>query len=162
MDNAGAASAGYGARQAAPGGEMPPIGTGPGHASGDPGTARLGDAINTVLSSVRRTAADFFELLSLELHRAGVTLMWMLALSTFGVLLVVTAWLGLMAGLALWLISFDWPAAAVVSGIALANLLGGAAIFYWCIRASSDLLLPATRRQVRISAAEAKAEAGAL
>jgi uncharacterized membrane protein YqjE len=161
MDNAGAAGAGYGARQPAPGGEIPPAGTGAGHAAHDPRSARLGDAINAVYASMRRTAADFFELVSLELHRAGVTLMWMLALSTFGVLLVVTAWLGLMAGLALWLISFGWPAAGVVSGIALANLLGGGAIFYWCMRASSDLLLPATRRQVAISAAEAKAEVGA-
>jgi hypothetical protein len=56
------------------------------------------------------------------------------------------------------MISLGWSAAPVVIGIAVANLIGGGAILYWCMRVSSDLLLPATRRQLRISAAEVKAE----
>ena len=157
MDNTGDLGAGYGARGTLPGGDVPPSGI-PDPATPPEKGARVTDAINAVYSSVRQTAADFFELVSLEMQRAGVTFMWMLAWSTFGVLLIVTAWLGLMAGLALWLISTGLSAAPVVIGIAVANLIGGAAIFYWCIHASSDLLLPATRRQLRIAAAEAKAE----
>jgi hypothetical protein len=157
MDNTGDLGATYGTRGTLPGGELPPTGI-PDPATPPERGARLTDAINAVYSSVHQTAADFFELVSLEMHRAGVTFMWMLAWSTFGVLLIVTAWLGLMAGLALWLIATGLAAVPVVIGIAVANLIGGAAIFYWCIRASSDLMLPATRRQLRISAAEAKAE----
>ena len=157
MDNTSDLGAGYEARRTMPGGDVPPRGI-PDPATPPEKGARLTDAINAVSSSVRQTAADFFELLSLEMQRAGVTFMWMLAWSTFGVLLIVTAWLGLMAGLALWLISTGLSAAPVVIGIAVVNLVGGAAIFYWCIHASSALLLPATRRQLRISAAEAKAE----
>jgi hypothetical protein len=85
--------------------------------------------------------------------------MWMLAWSTFAVLLVVTAWLGLMAGLALWIISHGYAPAGVVLGIALANLIGGAAIMLWCVKSGKDLLLPATRRQLRMTAAQVAAEA---
>src|SRR5258705_1775287 len=151
MDNAGDLGDGYGAHGTL-GGAVPPSGV-PDPAAAPEKSARLTDAINAVYSSARQTAADLFALVSLEVHRAGVTFMWMLAWSTFGVLLVVTAWLGMMAGLALWLISTGLSAAPVVLGIAVVNLIGGAAIFYWCIRASSDLMLPATRRQLRISAA---------
>ncbi len=155
MDNAGDLGAGYGARGTL-GGAVPPSGV-PDPAAAAEKSARLTDAINAVYSSARQTAADLFALVSLELHRAGVTFMWMLAWSTFGVLLVVTAWLGLMAGVALWLISLGLSAAPVVIGIAMVNLLGGALIFYLCIRASRDLMMPATQRQLRIAAAEVKA-----
>jgi hypothetical protein len=160
MDNTGDPGAGYGARGTLPGGDAPSARTSeaetpPQH------SARLADAINTVYLSVSQTAADFFELVSLELRRAGITFMWMLAWSMFGVLLTVSAWLGLMAGLALWLIAAGWAAAPVVIGLAAANLLGGAAIFYWCMRASGDLAMPAMRRQLRIAAAEVKARVSA-
>lgn len=160
MDNTGDPGAGYGAHGTL-GGAVPPPGV-PDPAAAPEKGARLTDAIDAVFSSVRQTAADFFELVSLELHRAGVTFMWMLAWSTFGVLLVLTAWLGLMAGLALWLISSGLSAAPVVIGIAIVNLLGGALIFYQCMRASRDLMMPATQRQLRIAAAEAKARVPAL
>ena len=160
MDNTGDLGAGYQAN-GTPGGAVPPPGM-PDPATAPEKGASLTDAINAVYSSVRQTAADFFALISLELHRAGVTFLWMLAWSTFGVLLVVTAWLGLMAGCALWLISSGLPAAPVVIGIAMVNLLGGALIFYQCMRASRDLMMPATQRQLRIAAAEAKARAPAL
>jgi len=155
MDNTGDLGAGSRAHGNL-GGAVPPPGAADPAAAPAKG-ARLTDAINGVFSSVRQTAADFFALVTLELHRAGVTFMWMLAWSTFGVLLVVTAWLGLMAGLALWLISLGLSAAPVVIGIAMVNLLAGALIFHQCMRASRDLMLPATRRQLRITAAEAKA-----
>ncbi|MEO8441968.1 MAG: hypothetical protein ABI547_05735, partial [Betaproteobacteria bacterium] len=161
MDNTGDLGAGYRTPGALPGDEVPPSGI-PDPAAPPPQGARLSDAINAVYASVRQTAADFFELFTLEMHRAGVTFMWMLAWSTVGVLLMVTAWLGLMAGLALWLISLGMSPAAVVIGIAMASLLGGVLIFSSCMRASSDLLLSATRRQLRVTASEVKAKVRAL
>ena len=40
--------------------------------------------------------------------------------------------------------------------LALANLLGGCAIFAWCMSLTGDLALPATRRQLRMTVTEAR------
>ena len=152
MDTAGGSRPDFETRQASPGGEAAQS------ADAERAAQRPGilDNVNAVLCAARQAFADFVELVTLELHRAGITFMWMLAWSTFAVLLVVTAWLGLMAGLALWIISHGYAAAGVVLTIALANLIGGAGIMFWCVRSGKDLMLPATRRQLRITAAEAK------
>ena len=151
MNNTGGAGPDSGPRTAAPH-EAPPL---RGRAQAGPG-ARLSESVNAIVSSVRQTVADFFELVALELQRAGVALMWMVAGGIFAALLIVTAWIGLMAGLALWIISLGVSAVAAVVGLALANLLGGCAILSWCMSRTGDLALPATRRQLRMTVTEAR------
>ena len=155
MDTAGGAGPDFETQQASPGGEAAAARPADAAQRAAQGTS-IADNLSAVYASARQAFADFVELVTLELHRAGITFMWMLAWSTFAVLLVVTAWLGLMAGLALWIISHGYAAAGVVLGIALANLIGGAAIMMWCVKSGKDLLLPATRRQLQITAAEVK------
>jgi hypothetical protein len=118
--------------------------------------ATLGGALSAIFSSGKQAFADLFELISLELHRAGVALIWMVALGALGALMVATAWFGLMAALALWLISLDVPPAGAVLIAVAVNLAGAAAIFFWCMKASRDLAMPATRRQLRVAAAEVR------
>ena len=148
------AGARYGRREAAANEEDPSAG----RASRTTGSTRrlFGDALSTIFASGKQAFADLFELISLELHRAGVALMWMVALGALAALMIVTAWLGLMAALALWLVSAGVPPAGAVLIAVAINLIGAAIILFWCAKASRDLAMPATRRQLRVAAAEVR------
>lgn len=105
-------------------------------------------AIAATLGSVRRIVSDSFRLISLEIRRAGLTLMWMVALGTIAALLIVTAWLGLMSALALWAVSLGASWASALLAISLANLFAAATAIMVCVMMSRNLLFPATRRQL--------------
>jgi uncharacterized membrane protein YqjE len=106
------------------------------------------DELSDTFASARRVVSDFLELLSLETRRAGVTLVGMVVCGAVAAILVVTAWLGLMAVLALWAVSLGIPWVTAVTVISLANLLAAAIMTSVCIRISRNLLFPATRRQL--------------
>jgi len=72
----------------------------------------------------------------------------MVACGAVAAILVVTAWLGFMAALALWAVSIGFPWGAAVTVISLANLLAAAIMTSVCVRKSRDLLFTATRRQL--------------
>lgn len=113
-----------------------------------PPTDGIVGGIANAFNSVRRVFSDLFRLFSLEVRRAGLTLMWMVALGAMAAILLVAAWLGLMVALALWAVSLgvSWTSAVVV--ISLVNLLAAAASLFVCIMMSRNLLFPATRRQL--------------
>ena len=126
---------------ASPGGKASPEGTrAPPHS--------VLDELSDTFASARGVISDFLELLSLETRRAGLMLVWMVACGAVAAILVVTAWLGFMAALALWAVSLGIPWVTAVAVISLANLLGAAIMALACIRMSRDLLFPATRRQL--------------
>jgi uncharacterized membrane protein YqjE len=104
--------------------------------------------IAQALESARRVISDLFRLLSLEVRRAGLALMWMVVLGVMAAVLMVTAWLGLMAALALWAVSLgaSWMGAILV--IALVNILLATVSLVACLTMSRDLLFPATQRQL--------------
>jgi hypothetical protein len=106
------------------------------------------DELSDTFASARRVVSDFLELLSLEARRAGLTLVWMVACGAAAAILVVTAWLGLMAALALWAVSLGIPWVTAVTVISLANLVAAAIMTSVCIGMSRDLLFPATKRQL--------------
>jgi hypothetical protein len=86
--------------------------------------------------------------MSLEARRAGITLMWMVALGFIAAVCLVAAWLGFMAALAIWAVSLGLPKVAAAIAVAALNLLAGWVLIQRCISMSRDLLFPATRRQV--------------
>jgi len=106
------------------------------------------DELSGAFASARRVISDFLELLSLETRRAGLALVWMVACGVVAAILVVTAWLGFMAALALWFVSLGIPWATAVIVISLANLLAAAIMTSVCMRMSRGLLFSATRRQL--------------
>ena len=108
-------------------------------------------------SSARRVAGDLLRLFSLEVRRAGLTLVWMVALGTMAALLMVTAWLGLMGALALWAVSLGLTWVSALLGLALINLITAALVIYFLISLSRNLLFPATRRQLEATPAQADA-----
>jgi hypothetical protein len=106
------------------------------------------DELSDTFASARRVISDFLELLSLETRRAGLTLVWMVACGAVAAILAVTAWLGVMAALALWAVSLGISWEIAVAAISLANLLAAVIIALACMRMSRDLLFSATRRQL--------------
>ncbi len=104
--------------------------------------------IASAFNSVRRVFSDLFRLFALEVRRAGLTLMWIVALGAMAAILIVTAWLGLMVALALWAVSLGVSWTSAIVAISLANLLAAAISLIVCVMMSRDLLFPATRRQL--------------
>ena len=106
------------------------------------------DELSTLLAFARETLSNFLELLSLETRRAGLGLLWMLVGGLLATIFIVTAWAGLMAALALYIISLGMLPLAAVIVVAAVNLVAGAGMLYWCIGLSRHLLFSATRRQL--------------
>ena len=111
-------------------------------------TAGVLDELTAALASARAAVANFLDLVSLEARRAGLALMWMLALGWIAAICGVAAWLALMAALAMWAVTLGVAPIAAVLAVSLLNCIAGAALIYACIGMSHDLLFPATRRQV--------------
>jgi len=134
-------------------GSAAPSADAPAQDDGDRAEARLPaagvlDELSSALASARAAVANFLDLMSLEARRAGLALMWMVAWGFVAAICIVGAWLGLMAALAMWAVSLDFPPLAAVITVAVINLIAGAVLIFVCIGASRDLLFSATRRQV--------------
>ncbi len=106
------------------------------------------DELSTLLAFARETLSGFLELVSLETRRAGLGLVGMLVGGLLATIFIVTAWAGLMAALALYVVSQGMLPFAAVIVVAAVNLIVGAGMLYWCIGLSRHLLFSATRRQL--------------
>jgi uncharacterized membrane protein YqjE len=113
-----------------------------------PVTDGLIGGIASAFNSARQVVADLFRLFSLEIRRAGLTLVWMLALGVLAALLTVTAWFSLMAALALWAVALGMTWIGAMLAIALVSLAMAAVVVFSCVGLSRNLLFPATRRQL--------------
>jgi hypothetical protein len=113
-----------------------------------PPTAGVLEELTATLASARAALTHFLSLVSLEARRAGLALVWMIALGLGAAICAVAAWLGVMAALAMWIVSLGLPPVAAVLLLAVLNLAACAVLALGCIRMSRDLLFPATRRQV--------------
>ncbi len=106
------------------------------------------DGVANAFHSVRQVFADVLRLFSLEVRRAGLMLVWMVALGVLAVVLVFTAWLGLMSALALWAVSLGMTWISAMFVIALVNLVTATLVILYCMTLSRELLFPATQRQL--------------
>ena len=113
-----------------------------------PPTVGVFDELSKVFAFARETLSEFLELVSLESRRAGLTLVWMLVGGLIAAIFIVTAWTGLMAALAMYVVSLGMLPIAAVIVVAAVNLIAGAGTLYWCIGLSRHLLFAATRRQL--------------
>lgn len=115
------------------------------------GSAPLGGVlheVSQVLSSVRETVSSFLELVSLEAHRAGAALVWMIAFGIVAGVCVIATWLALMAALAMWMTDAGLSPILAVLLVALLNLAFAGGLAFAGIRRSDSLTFPATRRQI--------------
>jgi len=106
------------------------------------------EELSKLLAFVRETLSDFLELVSLETRRAGLGLVWMIVGGLVATTFIVSAWTGLMAALAIYIVSLGMLPLAAVIAVAAVNLMAGAGMLYWCIGLSRHLLFSATRRQL--------------
>lgn len=113
-----------------------------------PPTVGVFDELSKVFAYAREALSGFLELASLEARRAGLALAWMFAGGLVAVIFIVTAWTGLMAALAMYVVSLGMLPMAAVIAVAAVNLIAGAGMLYWCIALSRRLLFAATRRQL--------------
>ena len=111
-------------------------------------TGGVFDELATVLASARETVSNSLELVSLEARRAGLTLVWMIVGGLVAAIFIVTAWTGLMAALAMYVVSLGMLPLAAVIVVAAVNLIAGAGMLHWCVVVSRHLLFSATRRQM--------------
>jgi hypothetical protein len=114
-------------------------------------------AVAGAFASARQVLGNFVDLVTLEIRRAGLTLMWMLVLGVMAAILFVSAWLFLMAALVLWLVSLGMTWAGAMALVASVNLLAAGVAVFVCVMLSRNLLLPATRRQFKVRASSSDA-----
>ena len=111
-------------------------------------TVGVFDELSKGLVFARETLSNLLELVSLEARHAGLTLVWMMVGGLVAAIFIVTAWTGLMAALAMYVVSLGLLPIAAVIVVAAINLIAGAGILYRCIALSRHLLFAATRRQL--------------
>jgi len=122
-------------------------------AAAPPVTDGIIGGLANAFNSARQVVADLLRLFSIEVRRAGLTLVWMLALGVLAALLVVTAWFSLMAALAVWAVALGLTWIGALLAIALLNLVTAAVVIFSCVGLSRNLLFPATRRQLEAAPA---------
>ena len=108
------------------------------------------DLVRGVLHDLPGLLGDRVELFSLELHRAGIALVKVLAMTVVATILGVTAWLALWSILVGLLMAAGWHWAVANGMVALINL-GAAA---WAVQRARRLMkflsLPATRQHLML------------
>ena len=103
-------------------------------------------------SSVKGLVQDHALLAVLELQRASISLVKMLAAGIVISILVVSAWMGLVAAAVVWAVGAgaSWGVALLVA--ALVNFVIAAGLAFWAKSQVPDLLFAATLRQLRSDA----------
>jgi hypothetical protein len=117
-----------------------------------PGAARpvgLGALLAHLLGETKSLVADYAELAVLDARRAAVNLAWLLGCVLIVAVLVITAWMGLVAGLIVWMFSegVSWPVAIFIA--AALNLVAAAGLDLWMRHLLKDLPFTALLRQLR-------------
>ena len=132
--------------------------TQPAPPSNPPGASVLGE-VSGVIGSARRVVSGMLDLVVLEGRRAGIALALMIGLGLAAAILAITAWMGVMAAVALGLMAAGVSPILSILIVVVLNLAGAAAAVFVCMKKSKDLLFPATRRQVARKTAELPANA---
>jgi hypothetical protein len=109
----------------------------------------LGQALAQLLGETRGIVADFAELAVLDARRAAIRLAWLLGTGLVVAVLVVTAWLALVAAGIVFMLGegMSWIAAlAIAAGL---NLVGAVALVFWAKHMAVEMPFTALLRQLR-------------
>lgn len=111
--------------------------------------AGLGELIGVFFRETRALVSDYAELAVLDARRAAIHLAWVLACVLIAAVLVVTAWMGGVAALIVWMLGtgISWPAAVAIA--AVLNLVGAGALIVWMRRMLVEMPFGALLRQLR-------------
>ncbi len=114
--------------------------------------------VSALLRDLRSVADDYAELATLEVKRSGISLAIMVGAGVGIALMLVTAWMGLMAAGVLGLVAAGLAPAWAILCAVLLNLVIAAGLFFLIRRKQKDLGLPATLRSLR--AATSRSDSG--
>lgn len=106
------------------------------------------DTEGSLLTTWRRIASDFLELAALELRLAGISLAVMVVMGLGAALLLVTAWLLIVAAIACWIMVPETAWAGTLAVIAVVNIAAAAVLVVFMKKRSRDLTFARTRRQI--------------
>ncbi len=109
-----------------------------------------------LLRQSRALSSDYLLLAVLDARAAAVKFAWMLGSGVAAGILLVTAWLALVAGGIVWMLGegASWPLALGVA--AIVNLVAAAALAFWMRGLFDEPPFAATLRQLRGEEAEAE------
>ena len=109
----------------------------------------LGDLLGRLLSESRALVSDYAELAVLDARRAAVRLAWMLACVLIAAVLLVTAWMGGVAALIVWMLGAGVSWALAIGIAAVINVVGAGALLWWMRELLVELPFAALLRQLR-------------
>lgn len=118
-------------------------------AIGGPARPRLRDMAGGLLRRSRMLSSDYLQLAVLDARSAAIRFAWMLCSGVVVAILLVTAWLALVAGGIVWMLGTgaSWVLALVIAaGI---NLVGAVVLALWMRGLFSEPPFAATLRQLR-------------
>ena len=117
--------------------------------SAAPRTANLGEVVGRLLGEGRQLIADYAELTVLDARRAAIRLAWILGCVLVAAVLVVTAWVVLVASAIVlaWGHGASWPLALAIA--ALLNLIAAGALGWFMLKLAKELPFTALLRQLR-------------
>ena len=100
-------------------------------------------------TNLRGLVQDHALLAVLEVQRASVSLVKMVAAAIIISILIVSAWMGIVAALVVWAIGAgaNWGLAILIA--ALVNIALAVGLAFWAKKQIPDLLFSATLRQLR-------------
>ncbi|MGQ0654279.1 MAG: phage holin family protein [Betaproteobacteria bacterium] len=118
-------------------------------ATNQPATTGLGTALARLFSETRALLSDFAQLAVLDARRAAIRLAWILGAVLIAAVLVVTAWMGLVAAgiVFAWGHGASWPVA--LAAAALLNVFAAAALGWFTLKLARELPFTALLRQLR-------------
>ena len=114
-----------------------------------PQTASLGEVVGRLLGETRQLVADYAELTVLDARRAAIRLAWILGCVLVAAVLVVTAWVVLIASGVVWVWGHgaSWPTALAVA--AVLNLIAAGLLGWFMLKLAKELPFTALLRQLR-------------
>jgi len=120
--------------------------------SGAAGSARpagLGELLAQLVRESRGLVTDYAHLAVLDARRAALNLAWLLGCVLVVAVLLITAWMGGLAALIVWLFGkgVSWPLA--IGGAALLNIVAAGALAWWMRHLIAELPFEALLRQLR-------------
>ena len=109
----------------------------------------LGGLAGRLVSDARQRGSDFAQLAVLDARRAGVRLAMLLSAGVLIAILVITAWMGLVAAGIVWMFDqgVSWPLA--IAAAAAINIAAAAVLAWWARHLVSELPFTALLRQLR-------------
>jgi len=112
-------------------------------------SASLGEAVGQLLGETRQLVADYAELTVLDARRAAIRLAWILGAVLVAAVLIVTAWVVLIASGIVWAWGHgaSWPTALAVA--AVLNLIAAGLLGWFMLKLAKEMPFTALLRQLR-------------